>query len=94
MAIKRIQCPKFRIGRYKLNEYELRYLMLTIAEGDNQEFIGRKVTDCTSGESAVFLPNGRLKLNRDRFSGLSVLTEWSMLHMEIVVKQNSLASKD
>lgn len=87
MAIKRVSCPKFRVGRYKLNEYELRYLMLSIAEGDNQEFIGRKVTDCISGESAVFLPNGRL--NGSRFPGLSMMTDWSIKHMNIVNKQYS-----
>lgn len=31
--ITRIKAPKFKIGRYVLNEYELRNLMADVAEG-------------------------------------------------------------
>lgn len=33
MEITRIKVPKFRVGRYVLNEYELRQLMLDVALG-------------------------------------------------------------
>ena len=33
MIITRVKAPKFKVGRYVLNEYELRTLMLEVAEG-------------------------------------------------------------
>lgn len=33
MEITRIKAPKFRVGRYVLNEYELRQLMLDVVLG-------------------------------------------------------------
>lgn len=75
-----IKPPKFRIGRYVLNEYELRLLMLNIAEGSKPEFIGCKVTDCMSGESVTIKPNGSLS---GRLMGLHLMGEWSMKHMKI-----------
>lgn len=50
MNIKRIKAPKFRVGRLVLNEYEVRALMLEVAEGKREPGIevhevgGRSVT--------------------------------------------------
>jgi hypothetical protein len=80
MEFTKVRCPKFKIGRRKLNEYELRLLMLNIAEGSKEEFIGCKVTDCMSGESVTINPNGSLS---GRLMGLHLMTDWSMKHMKI-----------
>ena len=80
MEFTKIPCPKFRIGRRKLNEYELRLLMLNIAEGSKAEFIGCKVTDCMSGESVIINPNGSLS---GRLMGLDLMIQWAKKHMEI-----------
>lgn len=34
--ITRIKPPKYKLGRYSLNEYELRQLMLEVAKGEKQ----------------------------------------------------------
>jgi hypothetical protein len=34
MLITRIKTPKFKVGRYTLNEYELRQLQLEVAQGN------------------------------------------------------------
>ena len=34
MKITRIKSPKFRVGRYILNEYELRQLLLEVCKGE------------------------------------------------------------
>lgn len=50
MKITRIRPPKFRVGRMVINEYELRLLMLEVAEGTREPGIqvhevgGRSVT--------------------------------------------------
>jgi hypothetical protein len=36
MLITRIKTPKFKVGRYTLNEYELRQLQLEVAQGNQQ----------------------------------------------------------
>ena len=46
--VTRIKPPKFRVGRYVLNEYELRCLLVEITEGKHQELIGKKVTEITN----------------------------------------------
>jgi len=82
MNIKRIPAPKFRIGRYKLNEYELRNLMLEVAEGNNTFFINAKVTD-EYGNSAYIGTNGALELTRDRFPGLEIASKIAIKHMDL-----------
>ena len=80
--IKKINPPKFKIGRHRLNEYELRNLMLEVAEGNNTFFINAKVTD-EYGNSAYIRENGTLELTGDRFPGLAIVTDISMKHMKI-----------
>ena len=55
MKITRVAPPKFRVGRYVLNEYELRTLTLEVAQGIKPS--GIKVKD-SFGNVAIILPNG------------------------------------
>ena len=57
MEIKRIKAPKFRVGRYVLNEYEFRNLQLEVALGIKPA--GIKVTD-SEGNMSVILEHGCL----------------------------------
>lgn len=76
--MKRITAPKFRIGRYKLNEYELRNLMLDVAKGNKPEFIGKKVSE--PGYYAHITEDGTLN---GRLPGLHIATEFAIAHMTI-----------
>ena len=60
MEIKRIKAPKFRVGRYVLNEYEFRNLQLEVALGIKPA--GIKVTDSLGNKSTI-IENGRLSHN-------------------------------
>lgn len=82
--MKRITAPKFRIGRYTLNEYELRSLMLEVARGNNPEYIGKKVNN--SGYIAHITEEGTLD---GRLPGLHVATEFALAHMEIKNKNRN-----
>lgn len=42
-TIKRIKPPKFKVGRYVLNEYEVRCLQVEVARGERES--GMKVMD-------------------------------------------------
>jgi hypothetical protein len=66
MKITRINTPKFKVGRFVLNEYELRQLMLEVATGVQPA--GIKVKDST-GKVVEILANGSLS---DNIVGLSV----------------------
>lgn len=57
MKITRIKPPKFRIGRYALNEYEIRQYCLEVAEGKRKP--GDIIKD-SEGNTATILRNGRL----------------------------------
>jgi hypothetical protein len=71
MKIKRIKAPKFKVGRYSLNEYEVRNLMVEIAKGERPA--GLVVTD-EKGQSATLLENGRPDKNLYGFGVASELT--------------------
>jgi len=71
MKIKRIKVPKFKVGRYSLNEYEVRNLMVEIAKGERPA--GIVVTD-ENGESATLQPNGRPDKNLYGFGVAAQLT--------------------
>ena len=58
MMYTKIKPPKFRIGRYVLNEYELRTLMADIAEGKMKGNI--KVKEIGHNEIATIWDSGRL----------------------------------
>jgi hypothetical protein len=70
MNITRIKPPKFKVGRYVLNEYELRTLMTEVAEGKKPA--GIKVTE--GRQTAEILSTGRLSHNLDGLSIASMET--------------------
>jgi hypothetical protein len=71
MKIKRITPPKYRVGKYSLNEYELRNLMLEVAQ--KQKPAGIKVKD-ERGAVVTILENGRLSESIAGFDINSMLT--------------------
>ena len=73
MEITRIKPFKFKVGRYSLNESELRYLMLEIFLGRRPEMIGKTIKDC-KGNVATFRFDGKLTENVYGFSLNSMLT--------------------
>ena len=64
MNITRIKPPKYKVGRYVLNEYEVRCLMSEVCLG--QKNPGIKITD-SDGTTAEILPTGRLTKNLKGF---------------------------
>ena len=64
----RIKAPKFKIGRYVLNEYELRTLMTEVAEG--KKTAGYIVKE--GNISATILSNGGLS---NTLPGLQIATD-------------------
>lgn len=58
--IKRIKVPKFRVGKYVLNEYELKNLCMEIATKKRKDFIGTTVTCLLSNETCTLEKNGTL----------------------------------
>ena len=66
MEIKRIKAPKFRVGRYVLNEYEFRNLQLEVALGIKPA--GIKVKDAL-GTVVTINENGGLS---DSIDGLTL----------------------
>lgn len=83
-TFKRITAPKFRIGRFVLNEYELRSLILEVAKGNNPEYIGKQVNN--SGHTAYITENGTLD---NRLPGLHIASEFAVAHMEIKNKNKN-----
>ena len=71
MKIKRITPPKYRVGKFSLNEYELRNRMVEVAGGEKPA--GIKVKD-DSGNVVIILQNGRLSANVVGFDINSMLT--------------------
>jgi hypothetical protein len=53
----KIKPPKYRVGRYVLNEYELRSLMVSVAKGEIDDII---IVSDINGNMATILPSGRL----------------------------------
>ena len=58
--ITRIKAPKYKVGRYSLNEYELRILMLEVAKKEKP--FGQSVKD-QEGRVATIKENGSLSCN-------------------------------
>lgn len=71
--IKRIIPPKFRVGRNVLNEYELRGLMLEVAEGKRKP--GIEVRD-QKGRTSVIEPDGAL--SRGGLYGLDICSGFTL----------------
>ena len=66
MLYKRIKAPKFRVGRYVLNEYELRELIAQVAEGTVDP---QNITVKAEGMTATIDKDGSLSCN---FQGLAL----------------------
>jgi len=64
MNITRIKPPKYKVGRYVLNEYEVRCMMAEVCLGKKNP--GIKITD-SDGTTAEILPDGRLTNNLKGF---------------------------
>jgi hypothetical protein len=60
MSITRIKPPKFRVGRYVLNEYEIRQFCLEVARGERKPGI---IIKDAEGNRATILRDGRLSNN-------------------------------
>lgn len=58
--ITRVKPPKYKVGRYSLNEYELRTLMLEVAKKEKPS--GQTVKD-DKGNFATIQPDGSLSCN-------------------------------
>lgn len=71
MNITRIKPPKWRVGKYVLNEYEVRCLMADVCLGKKEP--GIKITD-EDGNTAEILPDGRLTNNLKGFDVASNFT--------------------
>lgn len=60
MQVTRIKAPKYKVGRYTLNEYELRTLQYEVAQGLKPH--GIKVKD-ERGTIATIQPDGTMDCN-------------------------------
>ena len=66
MKITRVKAPKFRVGRYVLNEYELRTLMVEVAKGEKP---GNIKVKCPQGMVSIIREDGILT---DSLSGFDI----------------------
>jgi hypothetical protein len=66
MEITRVQPPKFRVGKHLLNEYELRTLMLEVAQGKKPAGIKVK---CSEGNISTIRKDGVLT---EKLTGLDL----------------------
>lgn len=74
--ITRIKPPKFRVGKYVLNEYELRCLLAELTEDKHQEFIGKKVTEITNeNKPSSIIQKGYIQ--DGALHGLSINTQFA-----------------
>lgn len=78
MEITRIKAPKFRVGRYALNEYEIRQYCLEVAEGKRKS--GDIIKD-SEGNTATILRNGRLS---NVLGGLALSAQLTIKLMNLI----------
>ena len=78
LEITRIPQPKFRVGRYVLNELELVKLMLDVLQGDKPE--GIKVKCLMSGQTARIQKDGRLDEDLPGYGWKATLTRQLIRH--------------
>jgi hypothetical protein len=86
MLITRIKPPKFRVGRYILNEYELRQLQLEVAQGLKP--FGIKVTSLQNNMSDVILPNGKFETGFGADSGYDIGSKIAIKHYKLIINQS------
>lgn len=70
IEITRIPVPKFKVGRYTLNEYELRQLQLEVAKGLKPG--GIKVKSLSNGDTITITETGYMDRNFKEGSGYDV----------------------
>lgn len=76
MEITRIKEPKFKVGRYVLNECELRQLQLEVSQGLKP--VGIVVKDLTNGKSSTIGESGKFNFTFGDDSGYSKSTKISL----------------
>jgi hypothetical protein len=77
-----IKPPKFRIGRYVLNEYELRNLLLDVCKGDKESFIGCTVIDDLGNKAKI-----KWYGLDSRLHGLDIMTKIAFEYMSVKNKK-------
>ena len=82
MEITRIKNPKFKVGRFVLNEYELRQLQLEVAQGLKPS--GLRVTSLQNGVSSIMQKNGKFETSFGEGSGYDIgsficIQHWRLL---------------
>ena len=78
MTITKVKAPKYRVGRYVLNEYELRTLMLEVAQGKQPSDIKVK---CPQGIVATITEKGTLT---NSISGLDLAGKLSLEVLKLI----------
>lgn len=81
MEITRIKNPKFKVGRFVLNEYELRQLQYEVAQGLKPS--GISVKSLQNGVSSIMLPNGKFETNFGNNSGYDIGSDISIKHWKL-----------
>lgn len=81
MEITRIKSPKFRVGRYILNEYELRQLQLEVAQEIKPS--GIVVKSLQNNVSDTILPNGKFEHGFGENSGYDIGSQISITHYKL-----------
>lgn len=74
----KITLPKFKVGRYVLNEYELRLMMLEVAKGEREGNI--KVKDLSNNIESIIQEGGHLS---NTLPGLSINSKITMEFIKI-----------
>ena len=69
--ITRINPPKFKVGRYVLNEYEVRCLQVEVAKGERN---GGILIKEVNGDSAIILHDGTLNVSLKGYQVSSAFT--------------------
>lgn len=82
MEITRIKNPKFKVGRFVLNEYELRQLQLEVAQGLKPS--GLRVTSLQNGISAIMMSNGKFETNFGDDGGYDIGSKISIEHWRLL----------
>ncbi len=86
MEITRIKNPKFRIGRFILNEYELRQLQLEVAKGLKPS--GIIVQSLQNKRLDMIQPNGKFLNGFGENSGYDIGSKISIEHWKLLNKEN------
>ena len=82
MKITRIKAPKFKVGRFVLNEYELRQLQYEVAQGLKPP--GIVVKSLQNGVRNIMLPNGKFEHNFGDNSGYDTGSDISIKHFKLL----------